>query len=184
MSAALDHPPPATLAEFLDWEQFQQCRYEWDGVQPVAMVGGTFGHSELASRFYDILRAQLRGGHCTVVRTDVKVMTERGTRIRYPDAVVTCTPMRVSDTVMPAPVLILEVLSETTAATDRGTKRAEYGALPSLVRYVMLVQDAPIAVICDRAGNFEERQERDVIALPEFGLTIPLAALYEGLLGD
>ncbi|MDB5371757.1 MAG: uncharacterized protein JWP04_399 [Belnapia sp.] len=182
MSAALDHPPPATLAEFLDWEQFQECRYEWDGVQPVAVVGGTFGHSELASRFYDILRAHLRGGPCTVVRTNVKVMTQHGTRIHYPDAVVTCTPMRGSDTVVPAPVLILEVLSETTAAIDRGTKRAEYGALPSLAHYAMLVQDAPIAVICDRAGNFEERQEREAIDLQELGLTIPLAALYQGLL--
>lgn len=182
MSAALDHLPPGTLAEFLDWEQFQECRYEWDGVQPVAMVGGTLGHSELALRVYDVLREALRGTACKVYRSDVRVMTERGTRIRYPDLVVTCSQTRATDLAVPAPVLILEVLSETTAATDRGTKRAEYGALPSLARYLMLVQDAPIAVICDRAGNFEERQERAVIDLPEFGLTIPLAALYEGLL--
>ena len=75
MSAALDHLPPGTLAEFLDWEQFQECRYEWDGVQPVAMVGGTLGHSELASRVYDVLREALRGTACKVYRSDVRVMT-------------------------------------------------------------------------------------------------------------
>ena len=65
MSAALQPRPPATLAEFLDWERSQAVRYEWDGVQPVAMVGGSFAHTEVASRLYDALRPALRGGPCT-----------------------------------------------------------------------------------------------------------------------
>jgi Uma2 family endonuclease len=181
MSAALQPRPPATLAEFLDWERHQPLRYEWDGVQPVAMVGGSFAHTELASRLYDILRPALRGGPCTVVRADLKVLTERRSRARYPDLVVTCAPIRPSDSEVPEPLLIVEVLSETTAAADRGAKRAEYAALPSLRRYVMLAQDEPVALVCDRAGGFEERVVRDTLDLPELGLSVPLTPLYEGL---
>jgi len=184
MRAALALTAPCTLEEFLVWELRQECRYEWDGVQPVAMVGGTARHSELACRVNDALRAALRGGPCQVFRSDMRVRTERNTRIRYPDLVVTCSPVLPDDQVVPDPVLIFEVLSETTAATDRGIKRIEYAALPSLTRYVMLVHDAPIAVVCDRAERFRERQEHVALDLPAFGLHLPLAELYAGLLAD
>ncbi len=134
MTAALHPRPPATIAEFLDWERGQSLRYEWDGVQPVAMMGGSFAHTEIASRLYNALRPALRSGPCTLVRADLKVMTERGSRARYPDLVVTRAPIRPGDSSVPEPLLIVEVLSETTAAADRGAKRAEYAALPSLAR--------------------------------------------------
>jgi Uma2 family endonuclease len=112
----------------------------------------------------------------------MRVMTERNTRIRHPDLVVTGSPAPPDDQVVPDPVLIIEVLSETTAGTDRGIKRVEYAALPSLTRYVMLAHDAPIAVVCDRADGFRERQEDTVLELPEFGVRLPLAELYASLL--
>ena len=182
ISAALQPRPPTTLAEFLAWEGCQPLRYEWDGVQPVAMVGGSFGHSELATRMSDLLRAALRGTGCTVVRADVKVMTECGQRARYPDVVVTCAPICPADRAIPDPRLIVEVLSDTTAAVGRGTKRAEYGALRSVERYVTLAQDEMLALACDRTRGFEEQEIRDVLRIPEFDLSIPLATLYDGLL--
>jgi Uma2 family endonuclease len=181
MSAALESRPPRTLAEFLDWEGHQSVRYEWDGVQPVAMVGGSFAHTEIASRLCDALRPALRGGPCAVVRADLKVLTERNSRARYPDLVATRASIRPGDSAVPEPLLIVEVLSETTAAADRGAKRAEYAALPSVARYVMLAEDEAVALVCDRAAGFEERAVRDVLALPELGLSVPLPPLYEGL---
>jgi Uma2 family endonuclease len=182
MSAALAFMPPRTLEEFLDWVPLQDGAFEWDGVQPVAMVGGTLGHSELASRVEQALRQVLGRGPCRVFRADAGVRTHGGTRMRFPDLTVTCSPIRPRDRVIPDPVLILEVLSESTAAIDRGVKRAEYAALPSLSRYVMLAQDAAIALVCDRAGGFAERRETECLALPEFGLSLPLAELYDGVL--
>jgi Uma2 family endonuclease len=82
---------------------------------------------------------------------------------------------------MPEPLLLVEVLSETTAAADRGAKRAEYAALPSPRRYVILAQDEPLALVCDSASGFEEHAVRDVLDLPEFGVSVPLAQLYDGL---
>lgn len=182
MSGSLAFVPPRTLEEFLAWLPHQEERFEWDGIQPVAMTGGTFAHSEIASRVSDALRAALRGGPCTVVRADLAVLTAGRTRVRFPDVVVTCSPLRRGDRAIPDPVLIVEVLSDSTSPVDRGVKRAEYAALPSLSRYVMLVQDAPVALVCARENGFEERQEREVLVLPEFGLTLPLADLYAGLL--
>lgn len=181
MSAALQTQPPSNLAEFLDWERCQAVRYEWDGVQPVAMVGGSFAHTELATRLSDRLRAALAGGPCTVVRADLKVMTATGSRARYPDLVVTCSPLRPRDSEIPEPVVIVEVLSETTAAADRGAKRAEYAALPFLQRYIMLAQDEAVALVCERSTGFLEQVVRQVLDFPELGVSIPLADLYAGL---
>lgn len=182
MSAALQPRPPETLAGFLDWERHQPFRYEWDGVQPVAMTGGSFAHTEIATRLSDALRAALRGTSCTVVRADLKVMTANRSRARYPDLVVTCSPVGPRDSEVPEPLVVVEVLSETTAAADRGAKRAEYAALPSVRRYVMLDQEEPLALVCDRDGGFAERVERATLAFPELGwVEVPLAALYEGL---
>lgn len=184
MSVALSGQPSRTLEEFLDRERSQDVRYEWDGVQPLAMVGGRFAHTDLATRLSDILRPALRG-RGTVVRSDLKVMTGRGSRVRYPDLVVTCSPIRPQDQTVPDPVLIAEVLSETTSAVDRGIKRAEYAALPSLRGYLMLAQDRAAALVCDRADSFGERlvtaEAADDFALPGLDIRISLHAIYHGL---
>lgn len=182
MSAALQLRPPTTLDEFLAWEGYQDIRDEWDGVQPVAMVGGTFAHTELASRLYDILRPALRGGPCTVVRVALKIFTQQRTRVRYPDLAVTCAPLRPDDTEIPEPRLIFEILSESTRAVDRGVKCREYAALSSVTTYVMLAQYEALALVCERATGFAERPVTGALALPEFNLTIPLPELYQSLI--
>lgn len=182
MSAALDMTPPATLEEFLDWFPHQELTYEWDGTQVIAMTGGTLRHNEIANRLSDVLRARLRGGPCTVFRTDASVRTAAASRVRYPDLVVTCSPFDGTSYAVPDPVLIVEILSDSTTAQDRGIKRAEYAALPSLRRYVMLAADERLALVCARDDGFAERRVRDALALPEFGLTVSFPALYDGLL--
>lgn len=159
-------------------------RHEWDGVQPVATAGGRFAHTDLATRLSDILRPALRG-RGTVVRADLKVLTGRGSRVRYPDRVVTWSPIRPQDQAVPDPVLIAEVLSEITSAVDRGIKRAECAALPLLRGYLMLAQDRAAALVCDRADSFAERlvtaEAADDFALPGLDIRISLHALYHGL---
>jgi Uma2 family endonuclease len=184
MSAALKLLPPTTLAEFLEWERGQELRYEWDGVQPIAMVGGTLGHSLLASRLAGAIEAAAGRRGCTVLRSDVKVLTERGERVRYPDLVVTCSPIRAAETTVPAPVVIVEVLSESTAGVDLGIKRAEYAALPSLRRYVVLSNEAVLAFVFTEANGFRGEEVRDALDLPELGLSVPLPPLYAGLLRE
>jgi Uma2 family endonuclease len=182
MSAALKFPAPTTLEEFLDWERHQDFRYEWDGVQPIAMVGGTLRHSLIASRIEAALLRGLGNRPCTVFRSDARIATADGQRIRYPDVTVTCSPVPLDARNVPEPMVIFEVLSESTEATDFGIKRSEYAALPSVQRYVVLSSVEALAFVFARQSGFRTEEVADAIAIPELDLSIPLADIYAGLL--
>ena len=112
MSAHL-RPLAWTPEEFLDWERQQELRYEFDGVGPVAMTGGTLRHSDIASLIDVALRQRLRRP-CRAFRGDVKVRVATN-RYRYPDAVVSCSePLPEDSDILPDPVVVFEVLSPST----------------------------------------------------------------------
>jgi Uma2 family endonuclease len=140
---------PMTLDEFLAWERRQELRFEFDGVAPVAMTGGTANHAVIADNVADALRRSLKLP-CRVFRNDLKILTNG--RVRYPDAVVTCSHVRGTTDILPNPVVVFEVLSPSTAAVDRVTKNAEYAATPSIQRYVMLEQVRIGATVFARHG--------------------------------
>ena len=129
---------PMTLAEFLPWEERQEARYEFDGVGPVAMNGGTWAHNTIAGNIWAALRDQLRGMPCKAATSNQKI--EVMGRLRYPDAFVVCTPVPPKTTVIRDPVVVFEVISDGTARTDRFHKLREYTATPSIQRYVILEQ--------------------------------------------
>ena len=175
MSASLK---PLTMDDFLAWERSQPERYEFDGVQPVAMTGASFGHARLVARLVVALRTRLRRG-CEAVAGDVKVATPPG-RVRYPDASIVCGPVPdETDTVLP--VVVFEVLSPSTALVDRTVKAMEYQGVDSILAYVILEQDRPEAAVRRRSEAWTPLTVagRDaVLALPEVGIEVPLAELY------
>jgi Uma2 family endonuclease len=168
MSVALRHS--MSLAEFLVWEERQDLRYEFDGFQPVAMTGATAVH------------AHLRGRPCEIHGSDLKI--EVAGAVRCPDAFVVRSPVAADQTVIRDPVVVFEVLSPSTASTDRITKNREYAATPSVRRYVTLEQDRIAATVFARIEGAWLGQlvtEADTLHLPEIGLELPLAELYEGM---
>ena len=107
-----------------------------------------------------------------------------GDHIRYPDGIVVCTPVERTATIVHDPVVIFEVLSPSTASTDRIVKAREYQAEDSVQRYVMLEQDHVGATVYARAGDrwtFDILPDGAILAMPEIGVEVPLAELYEGL---
>src|SRR5271170_1506998 len=82
---------PMTLAEFLAWEERQPLRYEFDGVGPVAMTGGTAGHADIQANLAAALRTRLRGNPCRFYGSDLKFQVAQG-HVRYPDGMVVCLP--------------------------------------------------------------------------------------------
>ena len=82
---------PMTLAEFLEWEERQPMRYEFDGVGPVAMTGGTVGHADIEANLAAALRTRLRGKPCRFYGSDLKFQVADG-QVRYPDGMVVCSP--------------------------------------------------------------------------------------------
>ncbi len=173
---------PTTLEEFLAWERRQELRYEFNGVRAVAMTGGTVEHSVIATNLVRALEDRLRGKPCRAFRADLKVVVAG--RIRYPDAVVTCSPVPRGTDVVPEPVVVFEVLSASTAATDRIEKNEEYRQTPSIARYVMLEQTSQAATVFARMGGDwvgHVVTGGAVLAMPETGVELPLIELYAGV---
>ena len=180
MSATLRKP--MTLDAFLAWEERQEARYEFDGVGPVAMNGGTWAHNTIAGNVWAALRDRLRGLPCKAATSNQKI--EAAGRIRYPDAFVVCTPVPAKATVVRDPVVVFEVISDSTARTDRFHKLREYSATPSIQRYVILEQDALAATVYVRSGDrmtAEALINDDILDMPEIGISVPIAAFYEGV---
>ena len=173
---------PMTPAEFLAWEAKQELKWEFDGFQPIAMTGGTDAHAAIQGNLLTALNIRLRGQRCYSRGPDMKV--EIGSKYRYPDAFVSCTRVAPSATVAAEPVVIFEVLSESTATTDRTTKLIEYRSLPSLQRYILLEQDRAVATVITRNATvwgIEVLDANGTLSMPEIEIEIPLAELYEGL---
>ena len=171
-----------TPAEFLAWEGTQDLRWEFDGFQPVAMTGGTAAPSVIQGNIITALNNRLRGKRCRPYGPDLKV--EIGSKYRYPDAFVSCTPVGSAATVVTDPVVIFEVLSESTAETDRTTKLREYRSLPSVQRYVMLEQNQAAATVIARTEtgwSLEALDASGMLAMPEIEVEIPMSDLYDGL---
>jgi Uma2 family endonuclease len=130
-----------TLEEFLAWEREQSQRYERISGVIRMMTGRTIDHNRIALNIADALRQRLKDGNCEAFVNDVKVVTPAGD-VMYPDVVVACGDIPGKATVLDAPVVIFEVLSESTAERDHGRKRWAYQTIPSLRHYVLVDQDA------------------------------------------
>jgi Uma2 family endonuclease len=175
MSASLR---PLTLDEFLEWERSQPERYEFDGIQPVAMTGGSSAHSLIATRVAAALVFHVKPP-CEAHGPELKVITTG--RVRYPDASVVCTRSGDADDTV-APRAIFEVLSPSTALTDRRVKAIEYAAVPTIMVYVLLEQNHPEITVRRRSTGWEAELVIGIDAmldLPEIGVTIPLAFIYD-----
>lgn len=173
---------PMSLEEFLAWEERQELRYEFDGFRPIAMTGGTAGHDVISMNLAAALVNRLCGKPCRAHGSNLKIQVMG--HIRYPDAFVICSPMVLDSTVASDPVVIFEVLSKSTARTDRIDKNREYASTASVRRYIMLEQDQIAATVFERAGEDwvgHILAEDAVIHMPEIGIELPLAELYEGL---
>jgi len=173
-----------TTAGFLAWEERQGTRHEFDGVRPVAMTGGTLEHDRIQVNLIRALANRLDGKPCRVHGNSLKI--EVMGSIRYPDACVSCTPIRRGSTVVQDPVVIFEILSKGTAHTDRMVKNREYAATESVRRYVMLEQRGIEGMMFARSGQENAWIGRildpdAVISMPEIGIDLPLAELYAGV---
>jgi Uma2 family endonuclease len=124
--------------EYLIWEPAQEERYEyWDG-ELVTMSGGTRNHNRVCGNFFSLLDNALVDRSCEVYIVDVKVLLEPGKKYFYPDLVVTCDERDRDPQLVQFPSLIIEVLSPSTEAADRGKKFASYRQSSTLQEYVLV----------------------------------------------
>jgi len=172
-----------TREEFFDWVQAQDTRYEFDGFAPVAMTGGNINHSQITQNILFSLRARLRGSPCRPLGPDVGLATV-GDAVRYPDALVTCDKVRGLALTVSGAVVVFEVVSPTSGRTDRIVKLREYRAVPTIRCYVILEHNSVGLTVLTRQREDEDWTARaltseDTLQLPEIGIEIPVAELYE-----
>jgi Uma2 family endonuclease len=140
-----------SLAEFLAWEREQPMRYEYAGGVATMMTGGSVARATIAINFVIALRRILRGSGCRPFGSDMKIIAN-GT-IRYPDVSVTCRPIDDRDDTVPDPVLVVEVISPSTEREDRGRKKFDYFATPSIRHHAIVEQEARRIDLYTRAGG-------------------------------
>jgi len=167
---------------FLDWEERQAERYELVGGVVRMMVGGTIGHNTAADNILVALANRLRGKPCRAWRGDTKVQAPGG-EIMYPDVLVSCTPRRPDETVIDDPVLVVEVLSPSTAHHDQAEKRWAYQTIESLRQLVFVApNEAKVELVTRQEGgtwlvSFITGIEAE-LALTCLGLPLPMAEIY------
>ncbi len=169
--------------EFLEWEKTQELRYEYIDGEVFAMTGGTKPHNRIALNLATASDAFLAEKGCDIFIADVKVQLSPSGPYHYPDVVVTCDPKdRESIDLIEHPCLIVEVLSPSTEAFDRGKKFTRYRQLNSLQEYV-LIQSDEIGVECFRRNDeglwvLYTYGAKDTLYLESIGFSIPVEKLY------
>ncbi len=130
---------PMSAEEFLAWDQTQTQKYEYLRGELFAMAGAGEAHVTVTMNVAMALRQHLRGSPCRTFVTDMKLSVPAADAYFYPDVMVTCSEADKSQPLIKSePLLLVEVLSPSTAANDRGDKFAAYRLLPSLQEYVLI----------------------------------------------
>ena len=135
-----------TEAEYLRIERAANYRSEFYRGEMFAMAGGSPKHSRIRINLSGSLWSRLKGHPCVAYDSDLRIRCRTGL-YTYPDASVICDELEFDeehkDTVL-NPTLIVEVLSKSTEAYDRGKKFDHYRTIPSLREYVLVAQDEPM----------------------------------------
>ena len=173
---------PMTQAEFLDWTQAQDGRYEFDGLQPVAMTGGSGNHARIIGNItFQLRRRLVEDGPCEALASDAGIRTV-GEAVRYPDALVTCSAFDGRDRLVPNPVIVFEVVSPSSIREDRILKPVEYAAVPSIKRYVLIEQSIIGLTVLwrdrDEPWHFQTLKAGDILVMPEIDVQIPVDSFY------
>ena len=135
-----------TGAEYLAWETAQTERHEFVNGEVFAMSGAEDRHVTVTGNLYIALRQRLSGTPCRTFLTDMKLHVAAANSYFYPDVMVTCSAADLaSPLIKTEPVLLIEVLSPSTAADDRGEKFAQYRRIPALQEFMLVDLDTRCA---------------------------------------
>lgn len=184
------HPsarPQATWEEYLALEARSEERYEYHDGEIVAMAGASNQHNEIITNTTLALKPGALAQGCKYFAETTKLFRHQSPRYLYPDAMVTCPPLDLqAKNGVRSPLLVVEVLSDSSRRKDRSFKLREYLGLPSLHHYLLVEQEYVEVQHFQRAGadswhiHFYDDLAQG-IDLPELALTLPLAALYAGI---
>ena len=174
-----------TPEEYLAWERKQPFKNEYHNGQIIAMSGASRSHNRITVDITIELGNQLMDSDCEVFANEMRVRTSPTVSYFYPDVIVVCGEPRFEDDTFDTllnPIVVIEVLSPSTAAYDRGEKFESYKQLASLQEYILISQDRVRVESYHRQGaqwlhNTLQRLE-DVLPLASLECEVPLRAIY------
>ena len=190
MEQAIPRSRRCTVQEYLAFDAAAEGRHEFRDGAVIAMAGAEPEHTRVVRNASRRLGERLDGSECEPFMLDQRVQTD-ATRYCYPDVVIACPPFEYPPDVRPRtlvnPRVIIEVLSPSTEAADRGEKFFRYMGIDSLVEYILLATDRPRAETFVRqppgmwsvAGWVEGIDA--TLHVRTSGVEIPLAQVYAGV---
>lgn len=178
-----------SVEDYLTAEENQQSKHEYVEGVIYEMVGATNAHARIVRNVLNCFDNQLRDQQCEPFGSDTKIRISHNGKDRfyYPDVSIVCESNPPEATYQERPVVIVEVLSDSTRRLDIGEKQTAYFTLPTLQYYLLLEQDRCVAVLYER--NQENIWERSVsstltedLSLEEFNIKLPLGEAYRDVL--
>jgi Uma2 family endonuclease len=185
MSALAVYQLSLTPELYLAQEKLSVKKHEYvDGVV-YAMAGAQNQHNSIVGSVFLALASRLRGKKCEPFNSDTKVRVRLPDQVRfyYPDVQVVCEPNAPEDSYQDRPVIIVEVLSDSTRRQDQGEKRDAYLTLPTLEHYLLIDSANACVVAYTRCSDgFQNKLHNgleEVIPLTALGIELPLSEIYE-----
>lgn len=175
-----------TETEYLAFERASREKHAFYRGELFAMAGASRERNLIAGNIFAELRQQLKNRRCEAYVGDMRVRVDRLGLYTYPDVVVVCGEPEFLDAELDTllnPVLLIEVLSESTEAYDRGMKFKQYRQLPSLKEYVIVSQTEPLVEQYVRRGDTywelsEIRGLDQTLNLSSVGCELPFAEIF------
>lgn len=179
--------PFITPQEYLQRERQADFKSEYWNGETFAMAGATREHNQIVSNIISILGTQLRDKPCSVYPSDMKVKTKSLKKYTYPDVTVSCDPEMFDDEykdVLLNPLILIEILSDSTEAYDRGLKFFHYQAIESFQEYLLVSQKfCQVEQFVRQADNTwvyrEYHAMDDVLKLKAVGCSLALVDVYQ-----
>ena len=174
-----------TVAEYMALEKRSDVRHEFFEGEVFAMAGASIRHNLMVLNCAVALRNGLRGKSCRVFFESVQLAVEQGRYYNYPDVAVTCEPADLlAERTIESPVLLIEVLSKSTANRDRSWKFNQYKQLASLRHYLLVSQTTCLVEWYRReeSGSWSFTPLTlftDELFIPELGMPLRLQDVYE-----
>ena len=168
-----------TVEEYLQGELISEIKHEYIDGYVYAMAGTSINHNRIANNLARDFGQHLKNMPCDVLTADFKVNINHR-KFFYPDVVVICNHDDSHQYFTENPILIVEVLSDSTQRKDRTLKRLAYQALPSLQEYVLIEQDFVDIEVSRREANWDSHHYflGDEIYFKSLDFTVSVAEIY------
>jgi Uma2 family endonuclease len=176
-----------TIEEYIELDKNSEERLEYFGGQVVSMSGGSLSHNRITRNLTGALVSRMANRECEVLPSEMRIKVPKAPPYRYADLVIVCGPPVIETVqgldVLVNPSLIVEILSESTEAYDRGNKFRAYQSIETFNEYLLIAQDRAYVTHYLRQPDGQwlrsdiEGLDRE-LELSSIGVSIPLSELY------